>query len=376
MSNKVNKGIFSTLFIMLSILTYSSLDKMLAAKAYEESLMIKEESIPRNEEYIVNEVIDYGGNESINYDDLKLYPSGEPIGIYVKASGVLVTEVCQIENKYGDIEAPCQGIVFEGDYIESINGKEIEDKEDLIDAVNMDSGQGFDVSIRRNDRHINTHLFPEISKSGNNMLGLMVKDDISGIGTLTFISDSGFGALGHSINDTDTRQILSISDGAIYGVNLINVVKAGNNKPGRLEGIIDYSKSNVLGRIEENSIYGIKGHLTKNGRNNISLDEFIPIARKSEVKMGRAYIKSAISGQSRLYEIEIVSLNPYTSDGLKGIEVRIVDRELLSRTNGIVQGMSGSPIIQDGKLVGAITHVFLGDSSRGYGIFIEEMLDN
>ena len=305
-----------------------------------------------------------------------IIPSGEPIGIYVKASGVMVVDVCEITDKYENKISPCRGFIYKGDYIDSINGKKVNCKSDLVNAIKCDYGDGIDITVRRNQNIFDTHVNAVTAKNGNKMLGLMVKDDISGIGTWTYISKNGFGALGHSINDIDTGRIVDIAEGAIYGVELINIVKANKNMPGRLEGMIDYSKSNIVGRIDENQLFGISGKITKNGAKKLSEADWMPVAKKNEIKIGKASIKSSISGVSKLYDINITKINYDTYDGLKGIEIKVTDSELLGYTNGIVQGMSGSPIIQNGKVVGAITHVLVNDPTRGYGIFIENMLEH
>lgn len=301
-------------------------------------------------------------------------PSGEPIGIYVKTDGVMVIDVGEITGADGKKYSPCNGKLQRGDYILSVNCVSIEDKNDLIALVSNSGGSLLNMEVRRNGERITVDITPGRNADGDYMLGLWVKDDISGIGTMTYIDENGFGALGHSINDNDTGVVFSISDGAIYNANLVNIVKSDGNIPGRLEGMIDYSSDNIVGRVEKNGKYGISGYMTKNGIKKLESNEWIPVAKKDEAHLGKAYILSSVSGNSEYYDVEITGIDTSSSSGGKGIELKITDTRLLGLTSGIVQGMSGTPIIQDGKLLGAVTHVFLKDSTKGYGTFVESMM--
>ena len=301
-------------------------------------------------------------------------PSGKPIGIYVKTDGVMVIGTGEVKTKTGESCCPCMNIIESGDYITAINGIEVNDKEELISNVDKYGSSDVVISIRRKDRSMDVSVTPVLSVNDKYMLGLWVKDDISGIGTLTYVDENGFGALGHSINDTDTGELLKVGDGAIYNTQIINIVRTDGQSPGRLEGLIDYSSKNVIGRVNNNSSYGIKGYMTKNAGDYLSSGEWMPIGKKSETHLGPALILSAVSGEPKYYDVEITAIDISDSSQNKGLEIKIKDTELLNLTSGIVQGMSGTPIIQDGKLVGAVTHVFLRDSTRGYGTFVEDMI--
>lgn len=308
-------------------------------------------------------------------DKVKLViPSGEPIGIYVKTEGVMVIGVTEIKNQSGVTESPCQGLFMPGDYIVGVNGEKIKDKNELTSIIEDSQGKALYMDVIRNNENITVTVTP-VKSQGKYMLGLWVKDDISGIGTMTYIDEEGFAALGHSINDNDTGTVMSIADGAIYETTLINIVKSNGEAPGRLEGIIDYSKENIMGRVLENHQYGIRGYMTENGVDTLAYGEWIPVAKKEEASIGEGYILSCVSGEPVFYKIEITSVDISSSAGNKGLEIKIVDERLLDMTNGIVQGMSGTPIIQNGKLLGAITHVFVKDSTRGYGTFVENMME-
>lgn len=328
-----------------------------------------------NNKSVLAENIPEENKETITEDVRMVIPCGTPIGIYVKTDGVMVINTSEILSYNGEKCSPCDGILKQGDYIVSINGKNVEDKNDLIELVEESCGEALSVGVVRDNQNIDVTVTPVLNEKQNYMLGLWVKDDISGIGTLTFIDEDGFGALGHSINDNDTGVAFSISDGAIYDATLVNVVKPSGNNPGRLEGIIDYSGEHIVGRVNNNSACGIQGYLTTHGNQELMDAEWIPVAQKSEAHLGKAYLLSSVSGESEYYEIEITDIDFSEKSEGKMLEIKVTDNRLLDITGGIVQGMSGTPIIQEGKLLGAVTHVFLKDSTMGYGIFVEEMLE-
>lgn len=314
--------------------------------------------------------------QEVNDESKEKYaiPSGRPIGIYVKTDGVMVVDTGEIVGNDGKTYNPCYGRLLSGDYIKMINGVEITDKNSLINVIDEWGNATLEIVVMREGEEVEINVDPILSESNKYMIGLWVKDDISGIGTLTYIDEAGFGALGHSINDSDTGKLFTISDGAIYPVQIINIVKSGNGVPGRIEGIINYSEKNVIGRINNNTAYGITGALNTLGDKEYKSEEWLPIANKNEIEKGKAYILSWVTGEPEYYEIEITALDITNSNSLKGIEIKVTDEKLLGITSGIVQGMSGTPIIQNGKIVGAVTHVFVQDSTKGYGIFIEDMM--
>ncbi len=339
---------------------------------------------------VIEEPLNSNVYDDISYDGISrstnskmVVPSGEPIGIYVKSKGVMVIGIGEIKGENGASYVPCAGLIEQGDYITAVNGTVINDKNDLIKYVNESEGKSVELQIRSDGTEnsnsdielYSINVTPVENSEGNYMLGLWVKDDISGIGTLTYYDENSFGALGHSINDNDTGEIFAISDGAIYDTNLINIVKSSNNLPGRLEGMIDYSSKNMVGRVEKNATFGISGYLTNVGKRKHSSNDYIPVATKEQVKKGQAYILSSITGESRYYSIEITDITYDNREENKELKIKITDPELISITSGIVQGMSGTPIIQDGRLVGAVTHVLVNDPARGYGIFIENMMN-
>ena len=202
-----------------------------------------------------------------------------------------------------------------------------------------------------------------------------VRDDTQGIGTMTYIDMNGnFGALGHGISDSDTGGVVQIEDGALYETSILGIEKGTFGKPGVMSGVIYYGPGSVLGTIHSNTEEGIFGTVNERFKQTAKADA-IPIGYRQDVKKGTAYIRSDVSGIVKDYEIEIQKVDYTTAHKNKGMVIKVTDPELLAITGGIVQGMSGSPIIQDGKLIGAVTHVFIQDSTRGYGIFIENMLE-
>lgn len=300
-------------------------------------------------------------------------PCGDPIGIYVKSEGVMVIAPGEVTDSSGNTSSPCGSILQAGDYIMRIDDTEINDKKTLIETVRESDGKKLKLSIKRDGKDMTVYANPVKTEKGY-MLGLWVKDDISGIGTLTYIDEKGFGALGHSINDNDTGKLFKVSDGALYKAKIINVVKPKEGKPGKIEGVIDYSKKNIVGRIIGNTECGVYGYLTKYGRSELNTDEWMPVAEKDDISLGDAYILSSISGKREYYKAEITDID-LGNQNYKHLEIKITDERILNDTGGIVQGLSGTPIIQNGKIIGAVTHVFVENAKKGYGIYIGAMME-
>jgi stage IV sporulation protein B len=301
-----------------------------------------------------------------------LYACGNTIGLYLKSNGVLVIDTGSFSNGIEDV-SPSKGILFSGDYILAVNDELVESKADLIEKVAQNGEKDIVLTIRRNGSESRVKVTPQKDQTGSCKLGVWVKDDCQGIGTLTYIDEYGnFGALGHGICDSDTGTLLEIEGGVLYKANVLSVIKGRSGVPGEYVGTINYSEGNVLGYIEQNSNLGIYG--ISNGKMD-SGARLLEAGYKSDTHVGTASILTSINGTVEEFEIEILELDYSAGTTNKGIVFKVTDEDLLSRTNGIVQGQSGSPIIQDGRLVGAVTHVFVNDSSMGYGIFLETMLN-
>ncbi len=303
-------------------------------------------------------------------------PCGTPVGIYLKSRGVMVIGTGRILKADGQEAEPAFGMLESGDYIEAINGEPLWNKEALITYLNYNGANETVLTVRRGGETRQVHMNPVQTIDGSYKLGAWVRDDTQGIGTLTYLDANGnFGALGHGISDSDTGDVVEIEQGALYETEILGIDKGSSGNPGVMAGVIYYGPGTRVGTVNANTEQGIFGKADDKLRKNISGDP-LEIGYRQDVKKGRAWLRSTVSGQVRDYEIEIqrVDYNPLQKS--KSLVLRVVDPELLQLTGGIVQGMSGSPIIQDGKLVGAVTHVFVNDPTRGYGIFMETMLES
>ncbi len=298
-----------------------------------------------------------------------LVPVGKAVGIKLFSDGVMVVGLA--ESTAGGPSPAAQAGLAEGDRILAINGEEIQSTEHVQELLRDFEGDALTLSVFREDRDLELTLCPEQSEGGCRM-GAWIRDSMAGIGTMTYYDpESGaFGALGHSINDVDTGLLMPLADGAVMRAEVTAVRRGAISEPGELKGEFDLHED--LGKLCDNNECGVFGKLDTG---DFVSGEALPVARSYEIREGKAKILAAVSGsEAKAYEVEITKIYPF-SGNTRNMLVTVTDEELLSVTGGIVQGMSGSPIIQNGKLVGAVTHVLLDDPARGYGIFIENMLD-
>ena len=308
-------------------------------------------------------------------DRQAVYAGGEAIGIYVKTSGVLVIGTSEVERPDGSEAAPAENILKAGDYILSVNGEKVAEKEDLQRLVQQNGAEKEILKINRKGEEVEVSVTPVQNKNGTYMLGAWVRDDLAGIGTLTYYKEDGtYGALGHAVSDGDVGERIQMREGYVYNAQIIGVKKGQKGNPGELSGMIRYQSADCLGTIEENTDIGIYGKLDGNIA-ALPRGDYYNICYKQDIKQGPATIICGFTGEKKEYAIEIESLDYSGREANKGILFRVTDEQLLDMTGGIVQGMSGSPILQDGKIIGAVTHVFVSDSSMGYGIFIENMVE-
>ena len=299
--------------------------------------------------------------------------SGSPVGIYMETKGVLVIDSGEITDREGIRRTPAEHIIQSGDYICEIDGKVLTGKRQLMQLVRENQGEPMELQVIRHQETIKLEMTPVETEDGSYKLGIWVRDNIQGIGTLTYVEPNGtFGALGHGISDADTGERLEISDGDLYRADILSIRKGTAGTPGELRGVINYREENLIGTICGNSQYGIRGQMEP-GKYAESMKK-IPTGLKQEIQTGKAEIRCDIGDGIREYQCEILEIDSNARDTNKCFVLRITDDDLLSRTGGIVQGMSGSPVLQNGKLIGAITHVFVNDPTKGYGIFIEDML--
>ncbi len=304
----------------------------------------------------------------------QVIPGGIMTGIYAETNGVLCLGLGTLETEQGEIPSPAEGIIKKGDYIISCNGKQLESKEELIEAVKNCEGKLMYFVILRGNKEMEVNVMPRFS-DGAYRLGIWVRDDIAGLGMITYVTaDLQYGALGHGIVDVDLGVHMQIREGSLHAAKLTEIKKGQQGEPGQLVGYISYRASKPKGTIELNSTAGIRGVLfgLPEELEDVS---YVTLGDEDDVKKGTAYLICDVSGKREIYEIEIEKVYGLLSTGNKNFLIRITDERLLDLTGGIVQGMSGSPIIQDGKLIGAVTHVLVGDPTRGYGIFINRMIE-
>jgi len=309
----------------------------------------------------------------------ELVPCGMTVGVNVSTDGIMVLGTGTVISEDGKEYTPSRGILKTGDLILKVNEKSIENKEELISAIENSNGKVLKMTIKRDNELLEIYVTPiksEIDKSYK--IGVWVRDETQGIGTITYYNPKSytFGALGHGITDIDTRKIIPIKNGKIMKAEITSIKKGQRGIPGELTGAIYDTEEAQLGTIELNTSQGIFGKLDPKKMKAFPKKSF-PIAFQNEIHEGKAIILSNISGDKiEEFEIVIQKVSRFQQDISKGMIIKITDPRLLDKTNGIIQGMSGSPIIQDGKLVGAVTHVFVHDPTKGYGIFIENMLKN
>lgn len=308
---------------------------------------------------------------------ISVVPGGQPIGVKLSTKGVMVVGISSVDCIDGKEYSPsAEAGVKVGDILIKLNETNIKDGEHVSRIISLCEGKPLNATILRKDKEIDTIIKPVKSKDDSQYkIGAWIRDSTAGVGTLTFYcpSNNTYGALGHPITDVDTGVMLTVNSGKIVPSKIISVQPGVRGRPGELRGLfIDGEQQ--MGNIERNTVCGIYGKAINKIYNNIYKDP-IPVAFQGQIKEGPAQILTTIDGiEVKSFDIIIEKLTNQTKPNPKSMIIRITDEELLEKTGGIVQGMSGSPIIQDGKLVGAVTHVFINRPDMGYGIYIEWML--
>lgn len=309
-------------------------------------------------------------------EDQELIPVGMPIGIYVKTNGVLVVGTGEFQGSDGMTYSPSKNILKSGDYIRKMNGETVDRKDDFIDRVKKNGNRDIVLTVERDGVLTDLCVKPVMDSAGFYKIGAWVRDNAQGVGTMTYIdADGRFGALGHGINDIDTSTLMHMENGTLYQTDIVDIKKGTVGKPGEMTGMIIYSDDRILGEITDNSARGIFG-ICNTKALEMGCGEALPIGLKQEIEEGPAQILCTVEEFARYYDVEITAVHLDHDNVNRGIELTVTDPQLLEMTGGIVQGMSGSPIIQNGKFIGAVTHVLVQDSTRGYGIFIENMLEH
>ena len=303
-----------------------------------------------------------------------VYVSGRPIGFSIDGGGVVVVTMGEIMSGDGYIKSPCEEAgVKTGDIIVRVEGTDITSGERLIDIVNARGGKPCNLEISRNGKKINIEVTPKFDKFAlSYRLGVWVRDNAVGVGTVTYVTeDNSFSALGHPITDADTSTVFPVGVGKVFKCSIVGIKKGERGEPGELKGLF-LKNSNEVGLIESNTYKGVSGSFASSDVAEVFHDkELTEVAFISEVKPGSATIYTTIDGgEPQKYDIEIIKTNHVNSYGNKCMVIRITDQKLINATSGIVQGMSGSPILQDGRLVGCVTHVFINDPTKGFADFI------
>jgi stage IV sporulation protein B len=308
----------------------------------------------------------------------KIIPGGQSIGIKLKSKGIMVVGYHLVHASTGNVSPAEQAGIQIGDTIVAINGKSASDVE-MLGKFAAEAGkvhQPIQLTILRNKRTRQVKLTPLFDqKDQTYRVGMYVRDTAAGVGTLTFFDpdEQKYGALGHVISDVDTGQPIAVGKGKILRSHVTSIQKGENGDPGEKRAIFT-DEDQEFGTIVRNTPFGIFGKMKELPNKGIYQTP-IPIATQAEVKEGPAQILTVVQGQKvEAFRIQIVSSHPQHSPSTKGLVLKVTDPRLLSITGGIVQGMSGSPIIQNGKIIGAVTHVFVNDPTAGYGTFIEWML--
>lgn len=302
-------------------------------------------------------------------DDMYVSVLGTPFGMKIYTEGVLVIALSEVDAASGNISPGRACGLKEGDYIVTLDGKKVFTNEDVSLIIEQSGGRALNVVVNREGKILPLTLSPEKSVSTDTYkAGIWVRDSSAGIGTLTFYypSTNVVCGLGHGICDKDTGSLLTVNSGQLVGAEIIALKKAVSGEPGELTGRITLSR---YGDIVINSNCGVYATATR----NYSTENLLPVALKQEIKNGDATVITTISGSApKEYACTVKICD---ESGVQNLIVKITDQELINATGGILQGMSGSPIIQNGKLIGAVTHVLVDDPTRGYGIFAENMLE-
>ncbi len=310
--------------------------------------------------------------------DIKVVPSGEAIGVKIESKGVLIVGLSSITDAKGRKCSPAADAGFEvGDKIMNINGNQVEKEKDIVDYLNnrQNKDEKIKVIVDRDGVKHDFSVKPVKCEEDNiYRVGLWVRDNIAGVGTMTFYDPESkvFGALGHGITDIDSGVLVDINSGSILKSKIASIQKARKTVPGELVGIF-YDSEDIYGVIEKNTSFGIYGKL--NNKYKANRTKPVSIGLNSQIKEGPAKIMTTIEGNKvEEYDIEIQKVMRQKSSESKSMIIKVTDKKLIEKTGGIVQGMSGSPILQDGKLIGCVTHVLVNDPTRGFGISIEWML--
>ena len=303
-------------------------------------------------------------------------PVGNLAGVKLYTNGVLVVGMSEIQGDDNRMYKPYEETgIEEGDTIVAINDSTIHSTEDLIQCVNMSSGNELEIEYVRDNRTMQCSMTPVKTADEQYKLGLWVRDSAAGVGTVTFYEPStkSFAALGHGIVDIDTEQLINISSGEFVTTKILNIQKGEKGEPGRIQGTIDNQQN--IGVISKNTRFGIYGVVDNVLALNLNNSKELEVALRDEIQTGKAKILCTLeNGKTEEYEIEIEEIYKDNNYDNKSMKIKVTDNRLIEKTGGIIQGMSGSPIIQNNKFVGAITHVLVNNPQEGYAVFGDIMI--
>ena len=379
MPHKTRLIYFIPLLLFLSILVFAAAEKTIPERVSAELLAVSDETIgvsdeisPQNE--YTAKLFGLFPTKNVKeeaVDGVSLVPCGDVFGVKFFTKGVVVTEISEVESDEGIISPAKKAGLKKGDVIISIDGQEVNTAEETTDIIKNSNGTPLSAEFLRDGKKYKARIIPvKASADGGFKAGMWVRDSTAGIGTITFYdpSDGSFAGLGHGIYDSETELLLPLLRGAVVDITLDDIIKGRNGHPGELKGAFGTEK---IGSLVNNTACGVYGILAKPPA---LISDALPCASNDEVQKGQAAILSNVDGKGVIeYSVEIVKI--YSGDEeTKNFVIEVTDKALLEKTGGIVRGMSGSPILQNGKLVGAVTHVLVNDPTRGYGIFIENML--
>ncbi|MBP2653019.1 MAG: spoIVB 2 [Firmicutes bacterium] len=308
-----------------------------------------------------------------------LIPGGHSIGVVLHSQGIIVVGISPVQTPDGKAFAPAKdaGITV-GDVILAINGTPVQNDSQLAEIIDScgQEHRSVDILLKRGQERIDVSLTPALcAETKRYRIGLFVRDSAAGVGTLTFYDPQSktYGALGHVITDSDTNQPIDCEQGKIVLATVSGIQHGKRGQPGEKIGVF-IEEDQILGTIRKNTAFGIYGHLTSDLPNQLYSSP-VPVASMSQVQLGEAEMLTVVNGQNiEAFRIEIQKVNLQESPEGKGMVIKVTDPRLLDKTGGIVQGMSGSPIMQNGKIIGAVTHVFVHDPTKGYGCFVDWML--
>jgi len=302
----------------------------------------------------------------------EVYVGGVPIGLSINSSGAMVVSDTMVDTSEGEVKTLKNAYFKSGDILKAINGRELTSADDIADIISDVNEDEVNIKYLRKNQEKEAKVKLLKNDEGKYKIGLWVRDDISGIGTLTYVDKNShnYAALGHPVTDSSGSNIIPVADGKVFSCSLIGINKGERNAPGELRCL--FMQSDKKGDIEKNTKFGIFGHL-EDIEDVVDENLTAKLGGRLGVKTGSAKIVSSVSGIREEYDIEIIKASYQSQSSDKSIVFRVKDKRLLSLTGGIVQGMSGSPIVQNGKIIGAVTHVFLQDPTKGYGVYVDWM---